>query len=277
MSVTDENAAVGKAESVIKSADPLLCVEQAIGEMGYGGDRTPVLLTYLALTSRVLAIRHGQMPVHLLITGPPSAGKSYTLQTALRLFPEGTCHVIDAGSQRVILYWNRDLQHRALIFSEADSLPAGEDNPAASALRGLLQDNRLHYQYVDRNARAGDDKVVVVDKPGPTVLVTTSTKLLGPQLVSRMFVLSIGDDVERVRASLRAQAAIELRGARAPDDALCAYQGVLQDGAPWDVTVPFAEELAEAIGRGALPSRICRDFSRLLCLIKSVTDLPPGN
>ena len=37
----------------------------------------------LALTGRVLAMRTGTMPVHLLVLGPASAGKSYALGVAL--------------------------------------------------------------------------------------------------------------------------------------------------------------------------------------------------
>jgi predicted ATPase with chaperone activity len=48
-------------------------------------------------------MRHGAMPVHLLLVGPPSAGKSYTLQTVLRLLPPEAYHVIDAGGSLTVI------------------------------------------------------------------------------------------------------------------------------------------------------------------------------
>jgi hypothetical protein len=57
----------------------------------------------------------------------------------LSLLPPEAYHEIDAGSPRVLIYDETDMQHRLLLFAEADSLPASEDNPAASAVRNMLQ------------------------------------------------------------------------------------------------------------------------------------------
>lgn len=245
-------------------------VEDAIHGLGYGGDTRPVVITYLALTSRLLAMRLGTIPVHLLLLGGASTGKSYTLQTALRLFPPEAYHAIDAGSPRVLIYDDADLQHRAVLFGEADSLPSREDNPAASAIRNLLQDNHLHYKVTVRDAESGDFSVRVISKPGPSVLVTTAVRRLGQQLDSRLFSLEVPDDPGQVRQSLDAQAEIELSGSVVACDALIAYQSHLQVLAPWEVVVPFAKELASSIGKSTPIPRINRDFARLLSLVKAV-------
>jgi len=130
-----------EAKAVIETDDPLELVKGAIRGLGYGGDIKPAVITYLAVTSRLLEMRPGAMPVHLLLTGPSSGGKSYTLDIIKELLPTESYHIIDAGSPRVLIYDNAPLEHRALVFGEADSLPAGEDNPAASAVRNLLQDH----------------------------------------------------------------------------------------------------------------------------------------
>jgi hypothetical protein len=271
---TDTRSAMeDAAATVLAHADPLELVRQAVAAQRYGGDRRPVLLTYLAASSRVLLVRSGQMPVHLLLLGAPSAGKSYTLGIVLHLLPEAAFHVIDAGSPRVFIYDQAELRHRVVIFSEADSLPSGEDNPAASALRNLLQDHRLHYLVTVRDPDTGDFTVREIDKPGPTVLITTATRRLAPQIDSRLFTLEVPDDQQQLQQALRAQATLELEGAVAPDAALIAFQSLLQVQAPWDVIVPFADQLAEAIGRSPAAARILRDFSRLLSLIKAATVL----
>lgn len=261
------------AAPVLQARKTMKLIRNALQEGGYGGDLRPALLTYLAMTSRLLAMRDGSMPAHVLLIGPASAGKSYTVRSASRLLPRSAYHVIDAGSPRALIYENVDLRHRVLIFGEADSLPVGEDNPAASAIRNLLQDHRLHYSVTARSSRSGNYKTQHIKKAGPTVLITTSTRRLGDQLESRLFIVEVRDDQSQVREALRKQAELELKHAPTPPQALVAYQAYLQALAPWDVVVPFAKELAEAIGRSPAASRVLRDYARLLALIKAAAVL----
>ena len=258
------------AEPVLASPDPLELVSASIRAAGYGGDLRPALLCYLAATSRLLGMRDGAMPVHLLLLGPAGAGKSYTLKVVLDHLPPEAVYQIDAGSPRVLIYDTAELAHRLVVFGEADSLPAGEDNPAASAVRGLLQDHHLHYAVTEKEPRSGGYRVRQIAKPGPTTLITTATRRLGPQLDSRLFILEVPDDRAQTAAALRTQAALELSGSRpAADPALVAYQAYLQARAPWQVVVPFAAELAEALAGQPTEPRVGRDFARLLSLVKA--------
>ncbi len=259
-----------RAEPILDAADPLLLIESEISNLGYGGDIKPALIVYLGATSRLLAMRQGAMPVHLLLLDPPSGGKSYTVSTVRRMLPVDACHVIDAGSPRALIYDDADLRHRVVIFAEADSLPSGEDNPAASAIRNMLQDNHLHYSHVVRDPESGNFKTVEIEKPGPTVVITTAVRRLGEQLMTRLFVLEISDEPTQVQAALRTQAQIETEGTTEADAAFIAFQEYLQLKAPWEVFVPFAPALADKIGKSITAPRINRDFSRLLALIKAV-------
>jgi len=258
-----------EARHVIEAQDPLELVKAAIRGLGYGGDLNPALITYLAATSRLLAMRDGAMPVHLLLIGPASTGKSYTWGIIRLLLPNEAYHTVEAGSPRTVIYDNVPLEHRVLMFGEADSLPAGEDNPAASAIRSLLQDHYLHYSVTIRDAPSGDFKVREVSKPGPTVLITTSTRSLGAQLMTRLFTLEIADSKEQIRAALVTQAALEMEGSISPDTALIAFQSYLQLKAPLKVAVPYVKELGASMSKMASAPRILRDFARLISLIKS--------
>jgi hypothetical protein len=261
-------------KAVLKSDDPLALVKKALRRLGYGGSRRPALVVYLAATSRLLAMRPGTMPVHLLLLGIPSAGKSYTVKVVLRLLPETAWHSIEAGSPRALIYDRADLRHRVVFFGESDSLPAGEDNPAASALRSLLQDHRLRYEVVVRDRETGMFATVVIDREGPTVLITTAIVPLKGQLGSRVYDLEIPEDIKRIRQALAMQAEIELQDTMPPPDpALVAYQAYLQALAPWDVVIPFAAVLNNEIGRSLAAQRILRDSSRLFSMIKAVTIL----
>ena len=115
--------------------------------------------------------------------------------------------MIDAGSPRIIIYNDAPLEHRVLIFKESDSLPAGEDSSSAFAIRNLLQDHYLHYEVTIRDTNTGDYTAREVNKPGPTVLITTSTRSLGAQLMTRLFTLEISDSKEQIGAALETQAA----------------------------------------------------------------------
>ncbi|MFC1928645.1 hypothetical protein ACFLXK_03450 [Chloroflexota bacterium] len=260
-----------EAKVVIEATDPLKTIENAIRGLGYGGDIKPALITYLAVTSRLLEMRPGAMPVHLLLTGPSSGGKSYTLGIIKTLMPTEGYHVIDAGSPRVLIYDEASLEHKALVFGEADSLPAGEDNPAASAIRNLLQDHHLHYEVTIRDRETGDYQTKRVHKPGPTVLITTSTRPLGDQLMTRFFTLELGDSREQISAALETQAGLETKGIPCPDAGLVDFQAYLQLKAPVKVTVPYATELGAGMAKMASAPRILRDFARLMSLIKAVT------
>lgn len=260
-----------QCKEVMEHADPLKLVEVAITDMGYGGDIRQAIIAYLAATSRLLPMRNGAMPVHLLLTGQASAGKSYALKMALSLLPESAYHEIPAGSPRALIYDESDLRHRAVIFSEADSLPTGEDNPAASAIRSLLQDHYLHYFVTVRNPETGEFIVKEIVKPGPTVLLTTSTRRLPNQLDTRVFTLEIGDHPGQIRAALKTQADLEVNGGGAgPDPGLVAFQELLQELVPIGVHVPFAAILADGIEVAAVKTRILRDYARIISLIKSV-------
>ena len=258
-----------RAAPVLNEEDPLKLVRQALQAGGYGGNLRPAVLAYLAATTRLLALRPGAMPAHLLLIGQPSAGKSYALNAVLRLLPSGAYIRIDAGSPRALIYDKSNLKHRVLVFGEADSLPTGEDNPAASAIRNLLQDHRLHYKVAVWNATTCQYVTQQISKDGPTVLLTTSIRRLGEQLSSRMFCFDVPDDQDQVRKALLAQAKIETEGVSDPPDELIAFQALLQAKAPWDIIVPFAEKLAKAAGQSPVAFRVLRDQSRLLALIKA--------
>lgn len=270
--LAERNAEITEqAREVLDSPDPLEIVKTAITDSGYGGDVQVPLLSYIAATSRVLTMRSGAMPVHLLLHGQASSGKSYALTTIFRLLPESAVHKIDASSPRTLIYDRAELKHRVLVYSEADSLPAGEDNPAASAVRNLLQEHELNYDATVRDPEKGGFTVMQIRKEGPTVLFTTATRRLGHQLESRLFVVDVPDSQKQIQMALKAQAALELNGAKAPPAGLVEFQELLQVCAPWDVFIPFVEQLAEEIGRSPAASRILRDFARIVSMIKAVT------
>lgn len=234
-----------QGKSVLQAPDPLALVLKELRRQRYGGDLRLPALIYLAVTSRLLALDKAAMPVHTLLAGPPGGGKSFILKVTRSLFPSECWYEISAGSPKVLIYDDDDIRHRAIIYAEADSLPSSEkdDNPAASAVRSLLQDGELKYKVTVKDSDTGGHRVKNIERPGPSVLITTSTRKLPPQMDSRVFTLDVPDDPAQIKAALEAQAATELEGRPEPDVALVAFQGYLQAKAPWSVVVPFADAL----------------------------------
>jgi len=247
------------ARAVVKNPDPLVLVDAAL-RATLGGDIRPALLTYLAATSRLLDLRPGAMACHALLQGPPSAGKNTTLSAVQRLLPAEAMVVIGAASPHVLIYGAFDLRHKALFVGEADSLPAGEDNPAASAVRNLLTDGYLHYDVVVPDRATGTFVVRRIERAGPTVLLTTATRPLGAQLMSRLFEIELPDDQRQLQAVLAAQARLEVDDLPPADAGLLAFQAFLQELAPIAVVVPFARRLAAALGSVPVGARVTRDF-----------------
>ena len=220
------------AAPVLGSPDPLSYISDVIKKDGYGGDTTPAVLTYIAITSRVLRYKPGQAPAHLMLKGEASSGKSHALNAVLRHMPKEAIYKMDAGSARALIYDDEPISHRAIVFSERDSLPKGDgdgDNPAASAIRSLLQDGRMDYR-VTVKAPNGKLKTQHIVREGPSVLVTTGITYIRGQLGTRIFTYNMTEGREQIKSALMAAAENEEgdRFESTPDEALVSLQLYLQ-------------------------------------------------
>ncbi|MGD0764803.1 MAG: hypothetical protein ABR978_00655, partial [Dehalococcoidia bacterium] len=250
------------AGGLLEDANLIDLVGEAIRHGGFAGDLTPALVAYLALTSRLL-----ERPLNLAFIAPSAAGKNRAVDSALALMPESAYHLEGAGSARALIYGEEDFQHRIVVVAEADSIP--EDGPAASAVRALATDNAMMYDVTERDEQTGKFTVRHIVKPGPTGLVTTATRPLGPQLDTRMLTVSVPDTPAQTRAVLSTHAA-SVNGSRPSPDVtgLVAIQRWLELAGERRVTIPYAHALAELVPADLV--RMRRDFRQLLTLIQAV-------
>lgn len=232
----------------------------------FAGDPAPVLLVYLAFTSRLL-----DKPLAVGVYGESSVGKSHIVDTALKLIPSEEIIRVNAASPRALIYGDQDLIHRVVVFGEIDSLP--DDGPAAEAIRSLISDHRLRYDTVERNDTTGRFETRHIDRPGPTGLITTGVHPPRYQLGTRLLPIDVTEDPARTWGILQhiAKAATgEIR--RIDFDQFVEEQRELraemeQRGFPL-VIIPFAE----AIGQRLPPcpgARMKRDFSQILSLLQA--------
>jgi hypothetical protein len=253
--------ALSQASALLRDPELLDKVSEAIRGLGYAGDVTPPMLAYLALTSRLL-----RRPMNLAFVGPSGAGKNRAIDAALELMPSSAYFVEKAGSARALVYGDESYEHRIVVVSEADSIP--EDGPAASAIRALAADNEMTYDTVEKS-RSGGFVVRRITKPGPTGLITTSTRPLPHQFDTRTLTVTVADTPGQTRDVMRAHAA-SVNGVVARRDVseFTALQRWLELEGRREVFIPYADALAELVPADHV--RMRRDFRQLLTTIEAV-------
>jgi hypothetical protein len=137
-------------------------------------------------------------------------------------------------------------------------------------VRNLAAKNYLAYDVVEKDPRTGRHQTRYIVKPGPTGLVTTSTKSLAHQLDTRVLEVPIPDDAKLTREIIQSQG--RRAAGKAPQAPDLAPYHVLQrylaaQGEP-RVVVPYADVLANLVPVQAV--RMRRDFDQLLTCIKTI-------
>ena len=224
--------------------------------LGVAGESRLGALLYLAVTSRLLA-----RPVSVAVKGPSSGGKSYTVEQALRFFPESAYHALTAMSEHALAYSDEPLSHRFLVIYEA----AGMNSDFQTYLiRSLLSEGRLRYETVEKTSEGMKPRLI--EREGPTgLIVTTTLPRLHPENETRLLSLTVTDTQDQTRSVLAALA--EERAAEGPNlEEWRALQEWLEAGER-RVTVPFAGQLAALVPPIAV--RLRRDFGAVLNLVRA--------
>lgn len=190
------------------------------------------------------------------------------MDAAAELMPDEALYIMGSGSARALIYGDEDFEHRVVIVAEADSIP--DEGPAASAVRSIAEDNVLRYDVVERDERTGKFTTRHIVKPGPTSLITTSTRSLAHQLGTRMLEVPVPDTEAQTRDVMRAHARrVNGNGAESPDLApFVAMQRWLALAGEHRVVVPFADVLLDMVP--AAQVRMRRDAAQLLTFVQAV-------
>jgi hypothetical protein len=172
-------------------------LDQILSELGLVGERCAAKLIYLAITSRCL-----DRPVSIAVNGPSSGGKSFVVETTLKLFPPEAYYALSAMSDRALAYSSEPLQHRHLVIYEAAGMAS---DFATYLIRTLLSEGRLRYETVEKTKEGLSSRLI--EREGPTGLIVTTTSLrLHPENETRMLSLAIADTQDQTAAVLRALA-----------------------------------------------------------------------
>ena len=244
------------ASALMRRADILEALGKAVEGSGLVGEADNAKILYLALTSRLF-----ERPVSIAIKGVSAGGKSYTVETVLKFFPNAAYFARTGMSEKALIYSEESFKHRFIILYEA----AGMSSDMMSyIIRTLLSEGRIDYELVDKTASDGLLPKHIV-KEGPIGLITTTTQArLHPENETRLLSLSVVDTKEQTKAVMKS---------------LAADRADLVDYVPWHllqmrlaegerrVEVPFAGQLADLIPPVAV--RLRRDFKLLLTLVRA--------
>ena len=248
------------ASSLLQSSQILDGFTQLCGEMGLVGEENNAKLIYLALTTRLL-----DRPTNLAIKGPSSGGKSFSLDTVLKAFPQNAYYALSSMSERAIAYSEEPLSHRTLVIYEAAGLNSEFQN---YLIRSLLSEGCVRYETVEKTPEGL--KARLIERDGPTGLLLTTTKTsLHPENETRMLSLTVQDNPDQTGEILGSLADLATgANPRQPDlEPWHALQTWLELGGNRDVVIPYAHELADRVDKSAV--RMRRDFMTILNLIST--------
>lgn len=225
-----------------------------LARTGVVGERPILLLIYLVIVTRLFP-----RIVSLAIKGPSSGGKSHLLDRVLEYFPASAYYVLSGMSEHALVYDDEPLAHRMLVIYEASGM-AGDLQ--TYFIRSLLSEGRIRYATVIKGKDGPQKKLI--DRPGPTGLLTTTTAVhLHPENETRLVSVTVTDTAEQTRAIMLAQAGLAPPADVEPWQHLQAW---LETTDP-RTSIPYARALAGAIPPVAV--RLRRDFPAVLALIKA--------
>jgi len=227
---------------------------------GVAGESNAAKILYLGITSRLL-----KRPISFVLKAQSSAGKNFVAENVLAFFPPSASFALSAMSDRALVYSKEPLQHRMLVLYEAAGL---QGEFATYLIRSLLSEGHVRYETTVKVN--GKFETQIIDREGPTGLITTTTALsLHPENEARLVSIGLNDSPDQTRNVMEATANefdpeefhVE------PDwEQWIALQRWLE-GADHGVVIPYAKALATLIPPVAV--RLRRDFKTILIFIQA--------
>jgi hypothetical protein len=257
----DMELLAASARDIIASKNVLGMLAMHV-EKFIAGEGSLAKLLYLVATSRLF-----DKGMHAAIKGASSGGKSELRKMMMRYFPPESVIEFTALSEKALLYFKDDFQHKILSMSEA----RGEEEAKFQdyILRELMSENEIKYLVpVKVGGKVETDTVV---KHGPVVFIVTTTRnSLNPENETRMLSLEIDDSEAQTKKVLQKVALIEgynRQPAEAEFKMWHDYQRWLAAG-ECRVVVPFASTVGKLMG-STKSVRLRRDFGQMLRAVKA--------
>jgi len=257
-----EGEARERALALLRSPDLTAEIVSAFSRCGIVGERTNVLVGYLAAISRKL-----ERPLALLLQSSSAAGKSSVLDALLKLVPEEDRIVYSAMTGQSLYYMGAmDLKHKLLAIAEEHGAAR-----ASYALKLLQSEGELTIASTAKDVATGKLVTEEYRVEGPVMIALTTTAAeIDEELLNRCLVLSIDEGREQTAAIHAAQRARRtLAGLLAKTEReglLKIHQDAQRLLEPLAVVNPYADRLTFLDDR----TRTRRDHEKYLTLIDAI-------
>lgn len=247
------------ARPVLEADDQLSLFRRDLVRLRYAGGTAAAELLHVALNSRA----HPR-PIGVALHGPSASGKTHTLLTVLRFHPANAMHDVSAMSERYLAYARFETKHRYVAIGEASALH--NDGVGATLIRELSWGAQLRYGTVVKGDEGPES--VMIEKPGPTGLITTTCRDLDAEIATRLLEVQITDDPAQTRSVVDAIATSAAGAVAAPVDfdVWHAASDWLAFGGERRVVIPFARAIAAGVPTESV--RMRRDFEQIITVVR---------
>lgn len=240
--------AAPKVRELALSQDLLRRIKEDLDHLIVGEDENKLLLFMVCASSC------SSRPLGAIITGSSSSGKSTLLNRVLKYFSNVDYYTRVTGASLDRL--ERDMRGRILVVEELGGVAA-----AQPTLRVWISEGQLKLLTTEVDERGRITTREIATKGTPAFLTTTTDYAIDEETQNRLLILSMDESPEQTKRIQLFQAkAFSDPGFRLEPDPT--IKGFLETLLPWEVVVPFAEDLARSFPSDTVRAR--RDLWKLL-------------
>ncbi len=245
----------------LRSPDLLDQLRDDLGRLGVVGESTNLLVCYLAALSRKC-----EQPFGVLVQSSSAGGKSTLVEAVNALVPPEDLVALSAITSQALYYLGRTgLRHKVLFVAEEHG-----SSRAAYALKLLVSEGRLSIASTGKDAR-GELRTVNYETLGPlSLMMTTTSTSIDPELENRLVVLGIDEgpaQTDAIMAAQRASASLAGLAQRAERQEVRSRQHNVQRLLePFPVIIP-----AGPVDFPSSATRHRRDHAKFLSMVAATT------
>ena len=253
------------ARKMLDSPDLLKMIRTDLEAVGIAGERELAMAIYLCGVSRLLL-----KPLALIVQGPSSSGKSYTVEKVAAMFPPETIlHATQMTPQALFHMPDGQLRNRFVVAGERSRRENDDTAETTRALREMLSAGRL-VKLMPEKASGGEIVTRQIKQEGPIAFVetTTLTSIFDEDL-NRCVLLHTDEQQEQTRRILNTLSTGYEGGSQAENVNVIVerHHAIQRTLKPLDVVVPFASRLARLLPADRVELR--RAYPLLLTTVQS--------
>ncbi len=229
---------------------------------GIVGEKTNLLTSYIALTSRKL-----NEPLAIIVQATSGSGKTSLMNAALSFMPEEELVKYTAMTGQSLFYMGEDnLVHKVLAISEEEGA-----EKAGYALKILQSEKSLCIASTGKDPKSGRFITHEYKVKGPVMIIMTTTSIeIDEELQNRCLILTVNENREQTQIIQQLQRERQtLEGMlqqQDRDSILTLHQNAQTLLEPVLVVNPYAKQLTFLDSR----LRMRRDHMKYLTLIKAI-------